>query len=190
MTDHNMTDHDMTDQNITLHGLVIDHNTTCLLSPCVEWTLTIASTIKSSSICNSFDFSHGYIPTFLVRWDMVGQFGPIFLICAAIMKTRKRGAAPGVEKLTQFCLIAPSFQRDTTLQAGSAKSWKRRLNHVDEMAFGVEQLGRGLGSWWETRMALAASRLRRKQQPDWSQWAAGGPWVQSVLSGCRRPDFS
>ena len=42
----------------------------------------------------------------------------------------------------------------------------------------------------ETRMALAASRLRRKQQPDWSQWAAGGPCVQSVLSRCRGPDFS
>ena len=47
--------------------------------------------------------------------------------------------------MTQFCLIAPSFRQDTTLQPGSAKSSETEHNHLAEMAFGV-QLGR-LG--WE-----------------------------------------
>ena len=35
-----------------------------------------------------------------------------------------------------------------------------------------------------------ASRLRRKQQPDWSQWAAGGPCVRTLVTGCRLSDSS
>ena len=46
--------------------------------------------------------------------------------------------------MTQFCLIAPSFRQDTTLQPVSARSSKPGHGYLDEMAFGV-QLGR-LGS--------------------------------------------